>query len=172
MCDLIKTLKMRPKIDFALLTLLQVSIGLAMDTTCKMQQGKSPPHYNLSPTAKDNIYYKEGQSATSFQALECTCGDEKDGGFYDSDYDDLDDDEKFYEKDSHDWKDSAVLYIHGCEKLEVKLQDTSRRSFGYALDRSVLIFENIEELELDVFTAGERGEGDDENEERVIKQRQ
>ena len=40
-------------------------------------------------------------------------------GFYDSDWEELDDDTKFVKDNEHDWKDSAVLHVRNCKKLEV-----------------------------------------------------
>jgi hypothetical protein len=40
-------------------------------------------------------------------------------------------------------------------------------TFAELLDRAVLIFENIDELELNTFSCSERGDGDDKNEKTV-----
>ena len=95
----------------------------------------------------------------------------------------------------HDWKDSAVLHVHDCGRLEVatymniyffeiasnfativspkfflyqvSLTNGDRRSFSYLLDRSALILENIKELSFLKFEIGEKGVGDKDNEEAV-----
>ena len=53
-----------------------VHLSDGLDLTCEIKKGRSAPNYKLSPEAKNSILYKKSQSASSFQALECTCGTE------------------------------------------------------------------------------------------------
>ena len=45
----------------------------AMDLKCKIKKRQSAPMVGLSANAMDNINYKESQTSSNFQVLDCTC---------------------------------------------------------------------------------------------------
>ena len=55
-----------------LATIACVAEGV-MDLTCKIKKRQSAPVVGLSANAMDSIYYKDSQTSSSFQVLDCTC---------------------------------------------------------------------------------------------------
>ena len=45
----------------------------AMDLSCKIKKRQSAPMVGLSANAMDSINYKESQTSSNFQVLDCKC---------------------------------------------------------------------------------------------------
>ena len=50
----------------------------AMDLSCKIKKRQSAPMVGLSANAMDSINYKESQTSSNFQVLDCTCDGDDD----------------------------------------------------------------------------------------------
>lgn len=65
-----------------------------------------------------------------------------------------------------DWRNVSIFHLHDCHEIQVELNQGSG-SIATALEKSILIVEDVDMLDLTDFQAGLAGVGSDLDEETV-----
>eukprot|EP00095_Tigriopus_kingsejongensis_P003326 maker-scaffold524_size146631-snap-gene-0.25 protein:Tk03326 transcript:maker-scaffold524_size146631-snap-gene-0.25-mRNA-1 annotation:"hypothetical protein" len=139
------------------LGLVLLGAGCECEMQCTLVENRLATYYELSTTARNGILFKEGQSTSGFQGLDCTCGTNNEA-LTDAAVTTFNDDVRLFKEGSYDWKKSAVVKIANCERLEVSMR-RGANDLGPKLSGAILIIENVSELRLQQFGVALKGTG-------------